>query len=227
MSLVFNYKNKKITDEDISRMINSGLTIECDTKRRELLVELSNTKLRVLKSIMPDIQEICDCLFLKKYMAAVTLTNLLFETMVKLTLVYNEANGRTLADGYTFDNIYAGELKKYGNKNLGDNIEMLCKKNIIDNDVKEKLIELKNTFRNPYSHGSNNQYVETAKTTLYERRLGYDKIKENTVPVTGQPYILLSARRCFIEQKGLSYFAEIVKYIIAFDNKLQKLYCKK
>ena len=128
MTFIFNYKGKNFTEEEIVQRINAGISTESEKSIRLLIMNLSNTQLNILKPLLPDIQEICDCLFLQKYMAAITLTNLLFETMVKLTLVYNEANGRTLDDGYEFENIYEKELNKYGKKNLGENIETLYEK---------------------------------------------------------------------------------------------------
>ena len=226
MTFIFNFKGKKFTEDEISQRINAGISTESDKSTRLLIMNLSNTQLRILKPLLPDIQEICDCLFLQKYMAAITLTNLLFETMVKLTLVYNEANGRTLDDGYEFENIYEKELNKYGKKNLGENIETLYKKNIITSEEHDRLIYLKNSFRNPYSHGSNNKYVESATTKLYESHLGSNEIKENIATVTGNPYLLLDARRTFIRQYGLGYFAEIVNYITTLDKDLRKLYDK-
>lgn len=226
MTFVFNYKGKKYTEEEIAQRITMGISTESDTNTRLLIMNLSNTNLCVLKSLLPDIQEICDCLFLKKYMAAITLTNLLFETMVKLVLVYFEANGRTLDDGYDFDNMYENELKKYGKKNLGENIETLYKKDIITSEEHDRLLDLKDLFRNPYSHGSNNKYVETATTKLYEGHLGSNEIKECIAIVTGNPSLLLDARRTFIRQYGLGYFTEIVNYIATLDKELQKLYHK-
>lgn len=226
MSFTINYKGKNFTEEEISQRIATGLSVESDTNTRLLLMNLSNTQLRILKSLLPDIQEICDCLFLQKHMAAITLTNLLFETMVKLTLVYHEANGRTLDDGYDFENIYEKELNKYGEKNLGENIATLYKKNIITSEERDRLLYLKNSFRNPYSHGSNNKYVESATTKLYESHLGSNEIKESIATVTGNPYLLLDARRTFIRQYGLGYFAEIINYIITLDKELRKLYHK-
>ena len=226
MSFTINYKGKNFTEEEISQRIATGLSVESDTNTRLLLMNLSNTQLRILKSLLPDIQEICDCLFLQKYMPAITLTNLLFETMVKLTLVYHEANGRTLDDGYDFENIYEKELNKYGEKNLGENIATLYKKNIITSEERDRLLYLKNSFRNPYSHGSNNKYVESATTKLYESHLGSNEIKESIATVTGNPYLLLDARRTFIRQYGLGYFAEIINYIITLDKELRKLYHK-
>lgn len=98
MTFIFNFKGKKFTEDEISQRIIAGISTESDKSTRLLIMNLSNTQLRILKPLLPDIQEICDCLFLQKYMAAITLTNLLFETMVKLTLVFHEANGRTLDD---------------------------------------------------------------------------------------------------------------------------------
>lgn len=222
----FEYKGKKFSDEEVSKRIEDAISLESDVNKRMLLTNLSHTRLRVLNSLSSDIQEICDCLFLKKYMAALTLTNLLFETMVKLTLVYHEADGRTIDDGYEFENIYLEELNKYGKKNLGENIETLYKKGIITIDGKNRLLDLKDLFRNPYSHGSNNHYIENATTTIYKGQLGSEKIEECKVNVTGNPDILFDARRTFVKRMGLSYFVELVTYIEILDKELRKLYDK-
>lgn len=222
-----NYKGKKYSDEEISKRIETAIFVESDVNTRILLMNLSNTRLSVLNSLSSDIQEICDCFILKKYMAALTLTNLLFETMVKLTLVYHEADGRTLDDGYEFENIYEDELNKYGKKNLGENIETLYKKGVITVDGRDRLFDLKDLFRNPYSHGSNNLYVENATTTIYKGRLGSNDIEERKVPVTGNPAILLDARRTFVKRRGLGYFVELVSYIETLDKELHKLYNKR
>ena len=220
----FNYKGRMYSDEEVAKRMKIAISLESDINIRMLLMNLSNTRLRVLTPLSSDIQEICDCYFLKKYMAALTLTNLLFETMVKLTLVYHEADGRTLDDGYEFEDIYEEELTKYGRKNLGENIKNLYKKHIITEKDRDRLLDLKDLFRNPYSHGSNNQYIENATTTIYKGQLGSNDIKECKVSVTGNPDILLDARRSFVKQMGLGYFAELVTYIENLDNKLHKLY---
>jgi len=225
--ITFEYNGKNYSDEEVSKRIELAITLENDVNIQMLLTNLSHTRLRVLSSLSSDIQEICDCLFLKKCMAALTLTNLLFETMVKLTLVYHEADGRTLDDGYEFENIFEKELNKYGKRNLGDNIETLYKKRIITAEGRDRLLDLKDLYRNPYSHGSNNQYVESATTTIYKGQLGSNNIEECKVPVTGNTALLLDARRTFVKRMGLGYFAELVTYIGILDKELQKLYNKK
>ena len=222
----FEYKGKKFSDEEVSKRIEDAISLESDVNIRMLLTNISHTRFRVLNSLSSDIQEICDCLFLKKHMAALTLTNLLFETMVKLTLVYHEADGRTIDDGFEFENIYEDELNKYGNKNLGVNIEALYKKGIITAVGRDRLLDLKDLYRNPYSHGSNNQYVESASTIIYKGQLGCDNIDECKVSVTGNPALLLDARRTFVKQTGLNYFVELVTYIEILDKKLYNLYQK-
>ena len=216
--ITWEYKGKNYTDEEVSKRITSAISVESEVNKRLLIMNLSNTRLNVLSSLSSDIQEICDCFFLKKYMAALTLTNLLLETMVKLTLVYHESDGRTLDDGYEFENIYEYELNKYGSKTLGENIKALYKKGIITADGRDRLLDLKDLFRNPYSHGSNNPYIESATTTIYKGQLGSNTIKECKVPVTGNPNLLLDARRTFVKRKGLSYFAELVTYIEILDS---------
>lgn len=220
--MLLNYKGKMFSKEEISKRMESAISLEDDTNTRLLLMNLSNTNLHILKPLLSDIQEICDCLFLKKYMAALTLTNFLFETMVKLTLVYHEADERTLDDGYNFETMYENELNKYGDRCLSNNIAELYKKGVITSEERDRLFDLKDIYRNPYSHGSNNQYVKGATTILFSGRLGCDKIKESKVSVTGNPCLLLNARREFVKRSGLSYFAEIVMYIEFLDKRLHK-----
>ena len=103
-------------------------------------------------------------------------------------------------------------------------MKIFIKKHIITEKDRDRLLDLKDLFRNPYSHGSNNQYIENATTTIYKGQLGSNDIKECKVSVTGNPDILLDARRSFVKQMGLGYFAELVTYIENLDNKLHKLY---
>ena len=156
------------------------------------------------------------------------LTNLLFETMIKLTLAYYDADGRTMdEEGVEFETILEKELAEYGKNKLAKNIECLFKKNVMTEDGYKRLLDLKDQFRNPYSHGSNNRYVESASTVLYEWQPGDKSIQERKVSVVGNPHLLLDARRTFVKQMGLGYFTEIVSYIQELDKFLHKLYPQK
>lgn len=225
--MVFNYKGKKFSEEDVLERVELAKNEETDPNARQLIMNLSRTKLSVLNSLSEDIQQICDCFFLKKHMAALTLTNLLFETMIKLTLAYYDADGRTMdEEGVEFESILENELNQYGRKNLGENIESLFKKNIITEDGYNRLLDLKDLFRNPYSHGSNNRYIKSATTVLYEWKPGDTDLQERKVSVVGNPHLLLDARRTFVKQMGLGYFAELVTYIQELDKVLHSLYTK-
>lgn len=225
--MVINYRGKCYSDEDIAKRILLAKTDVKDSNTRLFIMNLSKTKLKVLKALNPDIQEICDCLFLGKHMAALTMTNLLFETMIKLTLAYYDAQGRTIDEaGVEFENILKHELDEYGEKILSKNIITLWKKGIITELRRNRLLELKDLYRNPYSHGSNNDYINKATTTIYKGQLGSDVIEECKVSVTGNPDLLLDARRTFVKQFGLSYFAELITYIEELDKSLYELYKK-
>ena len=226
--MVFNYNGKKFAEEEVSTRVELAKSEETDTNTRLLIMNLSQTKLTVLNSLSEDIQQICDCFFLKKHMAALTLTNLLFETMIKLTLAYYDADGRTMdEEGVEFETILEKELAEYGKNNLAKNIECLFKKNVITEYGHKRLLDLKDQFRNPYSHGSNNRYVESASTVLYEWQPGDKSIQERKVSVVGNPHLLLDARRTVVKQMGLGYFTEIVSYIQELDKFLHKLYPQK
>lgn len=225
--MVLKYKGSMYAAEEVSKRIESAKIEEADVNVRMLIMNLSHTKLYVLNSLNEDIQQICDCFFLKKHMAALTLTNLLFETMVKLALAYYDADGRKIdGEEVKFETILDKELKKYGKNTLGKNIECLFQKDIITENGYMRLLDMKDLFRNPYSHGSNNVYVENATTTLYEWHPGYESIKESTVSVNGNPHLLLDARRTFVKQQGLGYFAELVIYIQQLDKVLYSRYKK-
>lgn len=219
--MVLSYKGKYYSDEDIAKRVLLAKTDILDSDTRLFIMNLSKIELKVLKSLNSDIQEICDCLFLGKHMAALTMTNLLFETMIKLTLAYYDAQGRSIdEDGVEFENLLENELNEYGEKILSNNIITLWKKGVITESGRDRLLDLKDLFRNPYSHGSNNDFVNKATTTIYKGELGSDVIEECKVPVTGNPDLLLDARRTFVKQFGLSYFAELITYIEELDKGL-------
>ena len=225
--MIFKYKGTVYTAEEITNRIGDAKIEESDASARMLIMNLSHTKLMVLNSLDEDIQQICDCFFLKKYMAALTLTNLLFETMVKLTLAYYDADGRTMdGEDVKFETMLEKELNEYGKNSLGKNIECLFKKNIITENGYMRLLDMKDLFRNPYSHGSNNIYVDNATTTLYKWQPGDESFQESTVSVNGNPHLLLDARRNFVKLQGLGYFAELVTYIQQLDGVLHSLYKK-
>ena len=72
--MVLNYIGKKFSEEDVLERVNLAKIEETDPNARQLIMNLSRTKLSVLNSLNEDIQQICDCFFLKKHMAALTLS---------------------------------------------------------------------------------------------------------------------------------------------------------
>lgn len=223
------YTTHKYSIEAIAERVEKAKSEIVDEKSRLLIMNLSQTKLSVLKMLHEDIQEICDCLFLGKHVAALTMTNLLFETMVKFTLAFHKAGGRTMDDGYDFEDILKPELEEFEsrsnrNNRLVDNLAKLLDIGYISTDEHKMLSNLRKRFRNPYSHGSNNDYVNNGTTLICEWDFKTKTAIHKTVNVTGNPHLLINARRTVVKNEGLKYFTTIVYYIIEFDKKLHLLY---
>lgn len=112
-----------------------------------------------LSDLDPIRHEICICIAFGLYQAALTLTNHLLESFIKLSLTYNDIhdNATTLEEEpgnklTTLANDLRASGNKFNDKNLGDNINKACKLGLITKDEKKKLNEFREKFRNAYSH---------------------------------------------------------------------------
>ncbi|WP_223925180.1 hypothetical protein [Prevotella lacticifex] len=152
--------------------------------------------------------------------------------MIKLTLVFKEGGGRTLDDGYQFEDIHKDGLDKYTKlgsyKILDKNIKTLKDIGFISDSEKEELIKLKDNYRNPFSHSSNNFPLQNAYTTIYTFDLRDKDLqpKPSKVSVTGNPFLLINARRTYAKETAIIYFEKIISYIRCFDKRLHELYVK-
>ena len=111
----------------------------------------------VLNQLTYVISEICDCLIINANQAAITLTNHLFENMLKQALITIDSNGRYFDENEPMDKTFEAEVKEYDEKNLCDAIKQCKSKRLITQDEVLRLNYLKNIFRNPFSH-ENEQY---------------------------------------------------------------------
>ena len=192
---------------------------------QEILSAIKTSTLKIMNPIGFIIDEICDCLLLNKYVAATTATNLLLEETLKLALILHDSKGKTLDDGVEFENMYQAEVEQNIDKILSHNIEKVCKAGLIDDDSKEELHYLKKTFRNPFSHGSLNDIIKEAKTTIAVANIAdVSNIQYKQVPVKDQPLLYYIAKHKFLKDEALGYFLLVYKYVCSFDEKLQQLY---
>ncbi len=87
------------------------------------------------------------------------------------------------------------------------------------------LTELKNIFRNPFSHASYSKLFKDASTTIYSGGLENPAdIKEETVDISKTPFLYLLAQEQFAQKNAFLYFLEIYEFIDKMDQKLLELY---
>ena len=104
------YSLHVISEEEIRKQLNeiSQRVILDDNTR--LLVCIKNAKLHVLSHLQSIIAEICDCLILNCNQAAITLTNHLFENVIKQVLILWDSKGRCFSNEQLMENTFKEEI---------------------------------------------------------------------------------------------------------------------
>lgn len=118
------------------------------------LIFIKYGKLNVLNGLKSIISEICNCLIIGNTQAAITLTNHLFENSLKQTLIIWDSQGRQFDDSKRIDETFKNEVETYDDKDIEPNINNCKRKGLITKDEAKRLIELKNIYRNSFSHAS-------------------------------------------------------------------------
>lgn len=221
-------RTKRRDPEEIKKILGDVVSMQtCCLELQCFLCDLMETKLTLLNPLCPILAEICSCFYLQKNMAAITLTNHLFESAIKFALVFKEGNGKTFDDPAKMDTLFEEECKMYMGKDLGLNIKTLFDKGMITESQRDRLIHLKNLYRNPYSHASNNALVNTASTLIVCGDLSNPSyIEERQAKVAYIPRFMVDARIDFINRTGISYFQEVINLIVILDGQLHQLYEK-
>jgi hypothetical protein len=164
-------------------------------------------------------EEICICLTLNLFQAAITLTNHLFENGFKTLLIlydfYQSHKSEDIIDEMGM------LLDKYDNKELSKIIETAFKNNIVDEQEKTKLKDLKNKFRNPFSHAEKRKIYGQEKSIVEEFKFG-----DNGIYIERQEHLkanLLPYHDSFQFQKA---FEESFEYFIYIDKIIRKSYLR-
>lgn len=142
--------------------------------------------------------EICLCIMFGLYQAAITLTNHLFESLLKYALIISNGNknkqnekeieGRVIS---AMKEKYEEGINLYGEQNLGSNINSACTLGIITDEQKIQLHDFRVRFRNAYGHSDK------------QKTFG-----KSTMPVTG---VKLEYEKFIIDEKSEP---EVAKFII-------------
>lgn len=215
----------KLDQETIDRNVaESIISLVKDEKSLQLITNLKIKRLSVLKMLSPIVEQICDCLYFQHNYAALTLTNYLFEAMIKLSLILHTGKEKALSGDNSFEEIYSEYIEEYKSGDLHPNIEKIYKLGMITTLQRDRLLDLKDLFRNPFSHFSGNSYINNTSTDIYCGDLKDPQLNivKKTIKVDSIPKFMVDARLNFMQKYSLSYFCEIHNYLILLDEQLQK-----
>ena len=155
------------------------------------------------------IYENLNCLLLGLYQASICMTNHLLERMLKHALIDFEMKGCYI-----------------GNPAFNENISAACKKGIITEEEGGKLKELKNKYRNPYSHASVKKII-SEKPELVKGWIGKFPVpEEDSKPlrnITVPSEIFSEYYQADIAKKeAFPYFKIVFGTMVAIDQRYQK-----
>lgn len=224
---ILSIKGEHIEQNVIEEAIaNAKARVVKDENVLQLITNLKLKKLSLLKMLHPIVNEICDCLYLNHKYAALTLTNYLFEAMVKMSLILYHGKDNVLVGNHNFEDAFKEEIQKYNKGKLHANLELLFKDRLISENEKERLLDLKDLFRNPFSHSSDNDYIEGTTTDIIigdfndpEHKVEYKRIGVNSIPE-----LLVQTRLEFMRKTCLAYFCEVHTFLTLLDERLHNVY---
>ena len=171
------------------------------------------------------IYENLNCLLLGLYQASICMTNHKLERMLKHALIDFEMKGCYIGNPAFNEKLKEG-YRLYDNKSLNDNISAACKKGIITEEEGGKLKELKNKYRNPYSHASVKKII-SEKPELVKGWIGKFPVpEEDSKPlrnITVPSEIFSEYYQADIAKKeAFPYFKIVFGTMVAIDQRYQK-----
>lgn len=189
------------------------------------LISIKNCQLHVLNDLKAIISEICECLIINANQAAITLTNHLYESMLKQALIIWDSKGKRLNEKEKLDEIYKNEVTEYGDKNMESNINRCKSKGLITKEEAKRLVYLKSRYRDTFSHASSSKLFKDVLIPVYKGNLASPlNIRKEYVNISRIPMFCLEAQKIFADANAYGYFIEIYSYIDNLDRKLLDLY---
>lgn len=219
------YSVHPVSDKKVIEYLNEVKSKIVLSERTKLLIHIKYGKLNILNGLKSIIAEICDCLIIGNNQAAITLINHLFENALKQVLIRWDSVGKLFNEAQRIDETLKDEVNEYDNKNMHITIEKCKSRRLITESEAKKLTELKNRYRNPFSHASYSKLFKNASTTLYSASLSNPtEIKEETANISKVPFLYLQAQKKIANENALIYFLEIYAFVNNMDEKLLNLY---
>lgn len=190
--------------------------------------ELSNNfkyRFKVFSAFNTLIIEINKCLILELNRASLTLTNHLVERLLKLALIYNEV-GVGPIPLEQWNEKFEPANKKYISKNMWDTIK-LCRENDLINDEEKDILnkEIKNLFRNGFSHGDSTKIMgnlpDTTEMYFINSNLG-DEVKKININQKASPTFQSLHIAEFAKIKAKPYFNFVLLLINKIESRLNE-----
>jgi hypothetical protein len=135
--------------------------------------------------------EIALALIFGLHQAAITLTNHLLESLMKTSLIMFESSQDKSGDTEDHRGLLASlkakfksAISKYGNSDLGPNINRARKLGIIDKDEAKVLDEFRVNFRNAYGHSDKRRTFGDASTSMQAAKIEDDRIVTEPPEIT-------------------------------------------
>lgn len=191
------------------------------------LFSLYQCELEEMRLLLPLIREICINLIMENYYADVTLTNMLFEATMKFGLIYLKADGRTLDDVESFEDIHKEEVSNFDDQDLEKNINACKRVGFITKDEAKTLRDLSKFFRNPLSHASFSKMALGVKGKFFLGRLSDPShIEERDMEISNIPIFYMQHLNQFVKHESKFYFYTIMHFVEKFDKMISESFHK-
>jgi len=179
--------------------------------------------------------EICLCIILGLYQAAITLTNHFLESLLKYALIIKHSENKKIEEEKikgavvtSLNERFEEGIRLYGNANLDKTINRACTLGLISKEQKKRLHGCKERFRNAYSHSDKRKTFGDSSMPITGVKFDKDGIKMDETIETkiaeflpGQGIIQV----IFAQKEAIPYFLyidslarEIIEKLFGSDN---------
>jgi len=212
-----------VNPKDLKKLIMQGLPIKAISEQTidKLFEERKENALLKVKELPPFpeevqpaiqalYQEIRECIIFGLNGAAITMSSILIEYMLKHATFIKEAGGYQKADPKKWD--------EFENMELSPAINRAKKLGLLDSEMAKKLHSFRVTIRNPYNHFNIKKITQNVVAEKVKRLdIKAREIKEIDIFAKDSPMIQAQAKPIVDEHYVLSvfYFAdEVMKYLL-------------
>lgn len=186
--------------------------IEKFEKNFEKLAPYENFDSEIFCSLESLMKENRDCLMFDNYISSITISNHIFERLIKLALIYNKS--------FKSDkNTSIGAYTSYQGMPLKKSLEKCLITGLITKQEAAKLSDINNVFRNGFSHSEFEKVIgnNTVKFKAFKGGIDLPEIEETTIDrrihLSLAEHMILE----FAEKNAFGYF----KYLRDFAKKLE------